>query len=182
MPSILITRPDSAGSRFAERLRAALDSDVNMVLSPLMRIEPCGELPDLTAIETLIFTSRNGLEAFARISDQREIPCYTVGDATANVARSIGMIATSCGGDADALVVQMLAHGVPGPCLHIRGEHGVGDIAARLTAMGVQTNEAVLYRQMAEPLNAAAMALLQGQKSIVIPLFCPDLRAYCAKA
>ncbi len=144
-----------------------------MVLSPLMRIEPCGTQPAPEGIAALIFTSRNGVQAFARKSRRRDIPCYTVGDATAALARAEGLDATSCSGDADRLVARMLADGVKGPCLHIRGEHGVGNIAARLTAGGIETTEAVLYRQVAQPLNAAALALLQREAPVIIPLFSP---------
>jgi len=89
------------------------------------------------------------------------------------LARAEGLHATSCGGDADQLVARMLADGVRGPCLHVRGEHALGDIAARLWAAGVETSEAVLYRQVAQPLNAAALALLNRQAPVIIPLFSP---------
>ncbi len=173
MPTILITRPEPAAQRFADQLRAELGCGVPVVLSPLMRIEPSGALPALEGIATLIFTSRNGVAAFARESPRRDIPCYTVGDATAALARAEGLRATPGGGDADRLVARMLADGVKGPCLHIRGEHGVGDIAARLTVAGVHTTEAMLYRQVAQPLTAAAVELLQREAPVIIPLFSP---------
>jgi uroporphyrinogen-III synthase len=171
-PTILITRPEPAAHRFADQLRAGLGCAVPVVFSPLMRIEPCGALPGLEGVEALIFTSRNGVEAFARQSPRRDIPCYTVGEATAQMARDAGLSATSCGGDAGQLVARLLK-GVQGPCLHIRGEHGVGNIAARLRAGGIKTDEVVLYRQVAQPLNAAALELMQGQAPVIIPLFSP---------
>lgn len=180
-PTILITRPEPAAQRFADQLRAELGCGVSVVLSPLMRIEPCGTLPALDGITTLIFTSRNGVAVFARESPRRNIPCYTVGDATAALAHDEGLHAMSCGGDADHLVARMLADKVQGPCLHIRGEHGVGDIAARLTAAGVATTEAVLYRQEAQPLTDAARALLQREAPVIIPLFSPRLARLISK-
>jgi len=146
---------------------------VPLVVSPLIRIEPHGRLPDLGPIRTLIFTSRAGVDAFADQSNRRDLACYTVGDATADLARDRGMKATSCNGNANGLVARMLADGVRGPCLHIRGEHAVGDIAAHLTAAGIQTTEAVLYRQVAQPLTAAACALLHREAPVIIPLFSP---------
>lgn len=170
-PTILITRPEPAAQRFADQVRAELGCGVPVVLSPLMRIEPCGALPALEGIATLIFTSRNGVAAFISQSPRRDIACYTVGDATADMARAEGLCATSCDGDANHLVARMLADKVQGPCLHIRGAHGVGDIAARLTASGIHTTEAVLYRQVAQPLTAAAAELLQREAPVIIPLF-----------
>ena len=172
-PTLLITRPAPAAQRFADQVRAELGCAVPVVISPLMRIEPCGTLPALDGITTLIFTSRNGVAAYARASDRRDIACYTVGDATATLARSEGLRATSCGGNADHLVARMRADKVQGPCLHIRGQHGVGDIAACLTAAGIATTEAVLYRQEAQPLTEAARALMQREAPVIIPLFSP---------
>jgi uroporphyrinogen-III synthase len=172
-PTILITRPDPAAHGFADKLRAVIGCDVPVLFSPLMRIEPCGTMPALEGVETLIFTSRNGVAAFTRMSHRRDIPCYCVGDATAELARAEGLSATSCGGDADRLVARILADKVQGPCLHIRGEHGVGNIAARLMAGGVKTDEAVLYRQVAQCLTAAALDLLHREAPVIIPLFSP---------
>lgn len=172
-PTILITRPDSAGLRFADHLRAELGCAVPMILSPVTRIEQCGTLPDLAGIEHLIFTSRNGVEAYAAKSTRRDIPCYTVGDATAELARSFGLSATSGSGNANDLIAKILADGLSGPCLHVRGKHGVGEIAAQLTKAGVETREVVLYRQVTQPLNADAKALLMRETPVILPLFSP---------
>ena len=86
VPTILITRPDPSGAAFADQVRRRFGDTVQIVLSPVLKIERCGSLPDLSRFRTLIFTSRHGVEAFAALSDRRDLPAYAVGDATARSA------------------------------------------------------------------------------------------------
>ncbi len=172
-PTILITRPEGVATVFADQLRARLGCDVPITLSPLMRIEFCGELPDLTMFRTLIFTSRNGVAAFAALSDRRDLPCYTVGGGTAKAAQSQGLVARSANGAADDLIEKIIAENPPGPLLHVRGEHGAGDVANRLTAAGCPTSTAILYRQIHQPATQVARDLLQGKAPVIVPLFSP---------
>lgn len=172
-PIILITRPEMAGLKFADQLRARLGCNIPIAMSPILRIEFSGALPDLRDIATLIFTSSNGVAAYCQLTERRDIPCICVGDATMVQAQAAGMAARSCGGTADDLVARLMAEDVPGPCLHIRGEHGVGDVAGRLHRAGIPTSEAVLYQQCPEELTTQAKALLQGEEVVFLPLFSP---------
>lgn len=172
-PTILITRPEATAVIFADQLRARLGCGVTIVMSPLMRIENCGTLPDLDGLKTLLFTSRNGVAAFAAKTGRRDIPCICVGEATAGFARSHGLDAAAAAGTGDDLVRHIVAHKVKGPCLHVRGEHGVGEISSRLTKAGIPTEDAVLYQQVQQPLTKEADELLQGENPVLLPLFSP---------
>ncbi|WP_299850554.1 uroporphyrinogen-III synthase [uncultured Roseovarius sp.] len=170
---ILITRPEAAGALFADQLRDRLGCGAHIVLSPLMRIEIAGKLPDINVFDALIFTSRNGVDAFAAQTDRRDIPCYCVGEATACRAQKYGMKAASSAGAANDLVAYIVSKKVNGRYLHVRGEYGVGDVAARLTDAGILTEEIVLYRQVQQPLSDQARDLLRGRVPVALPLFSP---------
>ncbi|MEO3417133.1 uroporphyrinogen-III synthase [Roseovarius sp. CAU 1744] len=176
-PTILITRPDPAGAEFSDRIRDRLGPGVTIVLAPVMQIEFHDTPPDLGGVRTLIFTSANGVLAYVRSTDRRDIGCYCVGDATAALAQEHGMAAISCSGTADDLVARIVADGVQGPCLHIRGEHGAGNVAARLSAAGIPTQEVVLYRQAALPISNSTKHLLCGECHVILPLFSPRTAA-----
>lgn len=45
---------------------------------------------DLNGVAALAFTSRNGVDVFAGLSPERDLPVFTVGDATAGAARGRG--------------------------------------------------------------------------------------------
>jgi uroporphyrinogen-III synthase len=172
-PAILITRPDPSGAAFADQVRARLGCKPEIVLSPIMRIEHCGDLPEMSGYGTLIFTSRHGVEAYLARHGRRDIPAYAVGNATAAAARKAGIDVISCDGDAGDLIARILADSPPAPCLHLRGEHIAANIAQALTLAGTETHEAVIYRQTQGQLTARALSLLQGGTPVIVPLFSP---------
>jgi uroporphyrinogen-III synthase len=138
-----------------------------------MRIAYLDTRPDLSGITTLIFTSAHGVAALARMTDRRDIPCYAVGAATTRAAISCGFQAIDAGGDAKALCKKIIADGIKGPCLHIRGEHAAGDVAGTLSANGCPTRAHVAYRQVAIPLSDEARNLIEGENPVLLPLFSP---------
>jgi len=172
-PTILITRPGRVGTDFAERLEAELGGCVSVVLSPLMRIEHCGALPQMSGYRTLIFTSRHGVEAYVAKGGRRDLPAFGVGEATAQAAREVGMDVTACGGDAQTLITHMQAASVTPPCLHLRGSHAASDIAKLLSKASLETDEAVIYEQLPQPLTQEARSVLAGAEPVLVPLFSP---------
>lgn len=172
-PTVLITRPDPAGTNLANELRTRWGCGVPIVLSPVLRIEWLDQAIEQRNFKTLIFTSRNGVAALSRLNPECEIPAYAVGDATAKAARQAGYDTTQANGDSDSLVARMIADKVTGPCMHIRGEHTIGDVAARLTQAGIPTQEMVLYRQVATPLNREALDCLNREAPVILPLYSP---------
>ncbi|WP_306153154.1 uroporphyrinogen-III synthase [Roseovarius sp. MMSF_3281] len=171
--TILITRPEPAGSEFAAALRTKLGKKCTVCTSPLMQIEVCANLPDLSNVGTLIFTSRNGVEAFAKLADRRDIPAYAVGPATGDAARAIGLSVTEGEGDAERLIPQVIADLPPRPCLHIRGEHVAAPLAKILSGAGIDTDEAILYHQRPVPLTPEAHRILEREENVILPLFSP---------
>ncbi|WP_172982775.1 uroporphyrinogen-III synthase [Roseovarius bejariae] len=138
-----------------------------------MQIEVCANLPDLVGTGTLIFTSRHGVEAFAQLTDRRDIPAYAVGEATGQAARDIGLTVTVGEGDAERLIKQIVADKPNLPCLHLRGEHVAAPLAETLTSAGLETHEAVIYLQRPCPLSDEAQRLLQKPDPVILPLFSP---------
>ena len=172
-PTILITRPAPSGAAFAKQLKKVIGPAAKIVLSPVFEIEACGALPDLSQVRQLVFSSRHGVEAFARLSARRDIPAYAVGEATAQAGRDIGLSVTACGGDARQMRKRILADALPGPFLHIRGEYTTGHLARDLTFAGLETHEAVLYSQRAVGLTDQAKECLQQKTPVILPLFSP---------
>ncbi len=84
---VWVTRAEPGAARTADRL-AALGFEP--VVAPLLEIRPLAPAVDLDGVSALVFTSRNGVEAFAALSQERALPVFTVGDATAEAARALG--------------------------------------------------------------------------------------------
>lgn len=180
-PTILITRPEPGAQTFLSALRALPGGDLPVVLSPVLGIEPQGDLPDLDGVRWLIFTSQHGVFCYAALTDRRDIPVYAVGDATADAARAAGMRAISCAGDARDLLARITADGAAGPMLHLRGAHAAADVAGALRAAGITAQDAVLYAQHSIALNDAARAYLKGTAPVIAPVFSPRSAALLLK-
>lgn len=181
-PVLLLTRPDAASRRFASDLEAEGLIGTRVLISPLIRISMNGPLPEMSDIRGVIFTSANGVSSYRALGGAVLPLCYTVGDATAAAARAAGFSPRSARGNADALVALITREAPAGPLLHLRGRHGKGDVAARLTAAGIPTREAELYDQPAQELSAAAKAVLDGDAPVIVPLFSPRSAAQFAQA
>jgi uroporphyrinogen-III synthase len=154
-------------------LRRELGRDFEIVISPLTRIEFFDGTPDLNGLTKLVFTSINGVRAYSQCSERRDIPCYTVGDATATYAELQGLRATSCQGNAQDLIARILADGERGPVLHIRGAHSRGKVAESLRNAGCEAAEIILYRQVKQELSEIAKRLLEAKTPVIVPLFSP---------
>ena len=180
---VLLTRPAPQAARFAAELENRFGTGLLPLISPMMAAEFLGpEWPDLP-YSTLILTSETGAEAAARLRGQaRALPAKAicVGDRTAETARGLGFDARSAKGDAEALIALILESDDPGPFLHLRGREARGDIAPRLAAKGRPAHAAIVYAQVAQPLSAAAQALLSGEDPVIIPLFSPRSAAILA--
>jgi len=170
MPAILLTRPADGAARFADALRARL-GDVDIVTAPVLRIEGTGALPDLSDDPVVIFTSVNGVAHGGVAGFGRQALC--VGDATAQAAMDAGFDTKSAGGDARDLLAMIAADPPRKPLLHLRGAHATGDQASDLRALGLRARDLVVYDQVAQPLTAQALDLLDGEDGVIVPLFSP---------
>ncbi|WP_226623984.1 uroporphyrinogen-III synthase [Alloyangia pacifica] len=181
-PLLLLTRPRAASERFLGALRDGGVSGFTPVLSPLIEVETTGPLPEMTGVTGLIFTSANGVRAYAGLGGEPLSLCYAVGEATARAARDICMDPKVAQGDAAALRALVLEEAPGGRLLHLRGTHARGDLAARLTAAGQPCAEAVIYDQPTRRLSSGAVSALRGQLPVVVPLFSPRSAAVFAAA
>lgn len=143
------------------------------VISPLISVEPCGTLPDMSRYIGVIFTSANGVAAYRALGGPLDKECYVVGAATAAAARDAGLFPLSADGDANALLQFIQGLSATGPLLHLRGRHATGNIAERLNSSGIETEEAVIYDQPLLDLTDSARKALSGTAPVVVPLFSP---------
>lgn len=143
---LLITRPEEDSRQLAEAL-AALGHEV--VPGPLLEIAEIADAPlDMEDVTGLLVTSANGLRAFARRIEARDLPVWAVGDASARCARDFGFTRVeSAAGDVEALAALVADRVEPGAgvLLHPAGSKVAGDLAGRLEASGHRYRRAVLY-------------------------------------
>src|SRR5262249_38621922 len=142
----LSRRPEEDGGTLADALR---QRGVEVSIEPLLSIRTLpGVAIDLEGVQALLFTSSNGVRAFAELSQRRELPCFTVGDATAAAARSAGFAQVeSAGGDVRDLarLVSEKLQPAGGLLFHAAASAVAGALAAAGGAAGFGLRRAVLY-------------------------------------
>ncbi len=171
----LLTRP-IADSRSLEAILRARGHTA--VIAPVMevafRTEPP---PSLEGVQALLFTSQNGVRAFAAAEARRDRPVLAVGRSTADAARAAGFDhVESADGDSAALARLAAARLSPpdGDLLHIAGKQVAGDLQGQLVQAGFTTRRAVLYEARAvDRLPDAAADALSGRKVAGALIFSP---------
>ncbi len=169
--TLLLTRPRARSEEFLSLCEASAGHRLPSVISPVIEIADVGELPDLSGYDTIILTSANAVRRLGPAGLLRGRSVATVGTHTAELATVFGADARSLGDDVESFLASKPAFA--GPAIHCHGVHARGALAARLLALGQACDEAVVYDQVAQPLNAAARALLDGTSRVVLPLFSP---------
>jgi len=171
----LVTRPREEAERFADAMR---DRGLDPVVAPILEIEPVdpGRI-DLADVQAVLATSRNGIDALARRVKRRDLPVLAVGDATAQLARSLGFRdVASAAGDGDDLADLARARLDPaaGVLLHPSGEDVARDLPALLAPAGFTVRRIVLYRaRPVAALPSAAVAALAHPGLAGVVFFSP---------
>ncbi len=173
-PILLLTRPIAQSERFLRECEEAFGRPVHTVISPVIGVESRPLTVDPGRFAGVVFTSENAVTALGRPDWSRGVTAWCVGRRTADAAAAAGFTALSADGDAQALLVRILADRPEGPLLHLGGAHLAADIAADLTRAGVPAETVVIYDQVAVPLTIEARTLLSApQGRVVLPLFSP---------
>src|SRR5947207_3917349 len=125
----LVTRPRAEAMALAEALAMR---GIEAVIEPLLDIRYRDEpAPDLAGVQAVLCTSANGVRALARLSGERQLPLFAVGEASAARARAEGFadVATA-GGNVDDLVRLAGEKLRPeaGRLLHVAGSDVAGDL------------------------------------------------------
>jgi uroporphyrinogen-III synthase len=170
-PHILLTRPAEQSAAYKSVLEAEFGTRLTIIVSPLLEIRYLATTLRLEGVAHLLFTSMNGVAAFARLSKRRDIPALCVGARTAKAAQMAGLDARSANGSVDDLIG--LAKSCAGPFLYPRGVHMARDIAAELRAGGQQVDEAIAYDQRPLGLTKQAEAVLTDDAPCLVALFSP---------
>lgn len=168
----LITRAEPGASRTAKALKAL---DIEPVIAPFLTIRDADTITsDLSRVQAIVFTSPNGVRAWAKLRPERKPAAWCVGDATEAAAREAGFTQTrSAGGDSTALVEKLAASLEPekGALLHVRGAHTAGDVSGALMRRGFHMQETIAYRADAAPVLPATAKTALEQKQLSAVLF-----------
>ena len=145
-PSLLITRPIEAAERFADQARTL---GFDPILAPMLTIEFAQRANlNLDGVQAVLLTSGHGARALAHATNRRDVLIFTVGNATAEVAKQFGFTnVSSANGDGAALASLVTRRLVVsnGPVVHASGDKQAFDIVGALSQKGFDARLALLY-------------------------------------
>lgn len=178
----LLTRPYEDSDRLAHDLR---ELGVKSHCDPLLTIKYLNSPEiDLANFQAILFTSGNGVRAFIRNSSDRDIACYTVGQATAQAAAQAGFQKISIAqGNVDELARLIIRDLDPkvGDLLHISGTDVAGNLSGHLQGADFQVSHEKLYQaQKSTQLSNETIALITSGHITHIPFYSPrTAQAFC---
>lgn len=156
---VWITRARPGALATAERVR---DLGFEAIVEPLLAVEALDAELDLSPIAALAFTSANGVEAFARLTDARGLPVFAVGRATARAAQNEGFASvSSADGDVEDLC-DLIAAGASGPVLWAGAREPAGDLVGMLRGCGVMAKGVAVYETLERAPSDEILARLEG--------------------
>ncbi len=157
----------------AEPLAASLKAlGHEPLIEPLLEIDYLeAPLPALEAFQALLFTSANGVRAFADISPERALRVFAVGAATAQAARAAGFkLVLSADGDVEALAegIGQRRGELRGAVLHPGAVDLAGDLAGALEKHRVEARRLTLYETLPVKLEAEAAEQLVTSDAVLL--------------
>ncbi|MGE6699614.1 uroporphyrinogen-III synthase [Hyphomonas sp. NPDC076900] len=170
--AVIVTRTQPGADETAASL---IRRGYRALLSPMLQIIPCGLDPAaLNGVRDLIFTSANGVHAFAASGTPAEgLTAWCVGPSTAAAAARETGFSKVVEGDGDAedlarLILTARAE-ISGPLLHIANDAAAGNLVATLKDAGLPARFAAAYRTEPAPaLSAPALAALKDGPALLL--------------
>jgi uroporphyrinogen-III synthase len=143
-PLVWVTRTTEGARRTA---RAIESRGYQTVVAPVLKIQALKPVIDPHSFDAVIFTSRNGLNAFSALCSRRALTAWCVGDATAVAAREKGFQQViSAGADGKALIELIRQQGDRHSRLfYAAPAEPAAALGKALRADGFQVSQAAVY-------------------------------------
>jgi uroporphyrinogen-III synthase len=173
---VLVTRAEGNAEKLATRLaERGHESIIETLMTIRFQPEAARSIaPFLDGVQAVLFTSANGVRAFADATPLRDFRAFAVGDATAAAAREAGFAdVTSAGGAVEDLAKLVIGRIKPkdGAVFHAAARVTAGDLQGLLEAAGFSVRRAALYEAVeAEQLSDATRQAI-AQHEIDAALF-----------
>ncbi len=172
---LLITRPEKSAKILSDKLRASGHETVCSALLEIVFNETTDL--DLKGVQAFVVTSANGLAGLVKVTENRDLPLFAVGDKTAKAAKYAGFkTVLSADGDVAGLgdLISQNAAIDKGTLLHAGGARVAGDLGSQLEVAGFSYRREILYDAIeAEKFSSETFSVVSEGKLDGILLFSP---------
>jgi hydroxymethylbilane synthase len=173
--TVVLTRDDADDRELAEELRVLR---ARVVIAPCIRTEPLDDraalgraLAELGTDDLLVVTSRAGADAIASCGVDLRAPVATVGAASAERLRALGITAQFVARTPSAVGLGRELPLPRGMVLLARSDRATGELPAILRGRGARVREVVAYRTvvaMSGEIDSAREAIASGARPVVM--------------
>jgi uroporphyrinogen-III synthase len=176
---VLVTRAEGNAEKLATRLaERGHESIIETLMTIRFQPEAARSIaPFLDGVQAVLFTSANGVRAFADATPLRDFRAFAVGDATAAAAREAGFAdVTSAGGAVEDLAKLVIGRIKPkdGAVFHAAARVTAGDLQGLLEAAGFSVRRAALYEAVeSKRLSDATRQAIVGHEIHAALFFSP---------
>ncbi|MCC9621030.1 uroporphyrinogen-III synthase [Thalassospira sp. MA62] len=159
---VLNTRPESDS---ADLLTALETRGFEHLSAPMLEIA-FADFPrtfDANLYQGIVFTSANGVRAFARMTKDRSLPAFCVGDATAKMATVAGFASVhSANGNVQdlAALIAEKCDPIQGALFHPAARKTAGDLGIMLDEHGFQIDRQTVYE--AKPVDTLTDTVIEA--------------------
>ena len=171
MSLLVLTRPYSQSLSFSEALTSSGVALEDIIIDPILRIEPVTPVKTLYHFKSIILTSSNALKHLPPYLVGSRLPAFCAGNSTTEAATSHGFLAKCLGETATDLCNALHKSNLLGPVAYLCGDHITLDFEESLRGSKICVENIICYRQVAGKLCMATIKVLYNNRSSIVPVF-----------
>ena len=171
MSHLVLTRPYSQSLSFSEALISSGVDSGDIIIDPILRIEPITPIKKLNNFKSIILTSSNALKYLPAYLDESRLPAFCAGNSTTEAAISHGFLAKCLGETVTDLCNALLQSPPPGPTAYLCGDHITLNLEEFFRGSKLRVENIICYRQISGRLCITTIKLLNEKKGIIVPVF-----------
>ena len=171
MSLLVLTRPYNQSLSFSEALTSSGVASEDIIIDPILRIEPVTPIKKLKHFKSIILTSSNALKHLPPYLVGSRLPAFCAGNSTTEAAISHGFLAKCLGETATELCNALLQSPLPGPVAYLCGDYITLDFEELYRGSKLSVENIICYRQISGKLRMDTIKVLNDNKGSIVPVF-----------
>ena len=171
MSLLVLTRPFNQSLSFSEALTLSGVASEDIIIDPILRIEPVTPIKKLKHFRSIILTSSNALKHLPPCLVGSRLPAFCAGNSTTETAISHGFLAKCLGETATDLCNALFQSSLPEPVAYLCGDHITLDFEEFFRGSKLWVENIICYRQISGKLSMATIKVLNDNRGSIVPVF-----------
>ena len=171
MSLLVLTRPYIQALSFSEALTSSGVASEDIIIDPILRIEPVTPIKKLKHFKSILLTSSNALKHLPPYFVGSRLPAFCAGNSTTEAAISHGFLAKCLGETATELRNALLQSPSPEPIAYLCGDYITLDFEEFFRGSKLWVENIICYSQISVKLSMATVKVLNDNRGSIVPVF-----------